>query len=90
MLAFGPPVPGAAVTFELSGGADPAEAAARLFTGLRWLDREGERRGLRGIAAMGVPEAGLGAAINDRLQRARQPRGDDSSTWSSSARVPPG
>ena len=74
LLAFGPALPGAAITFDLSPGADPAEAAAHLFEGLRWLDREGTRRSLRGIAAMAVPEAGLGAAINDRLQRAAAPR----------------
>jgi L-threonylcarbamoyladenylate synthase len=50
------------------------EAAARLFDGLRWLDAEGVRHGLRGIAAMQVPEAGLGRAINDRLRRAAAPR----------------
>ena len=32
------------------------EAAARLFTGLRWLDAEGTRRGLRGIAVLGTIE----------------------------------
>ncbi len=74
LLAFGAPLPGAGLTFELSRGADPAEAAARLFTGLRWLDSEGMRLGLRGIAAMAVPAAGLGDAINDRLQRAAAPR----------------
>ena len=74
LLAFGPTLPGAGVTFDLSPDADPAEAATRLFEGLRWLDREGARRGLRGIAAMPVPDAGLGAAINDRLQRAAAPR----------------
>ena len=74
LLAFGPALPGAAITFDLSPGADAAEAAAHLFEGLRWLDREGTRRSLRGIAAMAVPEAGLGAAINDRLQRAAAPR----------------
>ena len=74
LLAFGPALPGAGITFDLSPGADPAEAAAHLFEGLRWLDREGTRRGLRGIAAMAVPETGLGAAINDRLQRAAAPR----------------
>ena len=74
LLAFGPPLPGAAITFELSRDAAPEQAAARLFEGLRWLDREGTRHGLRGIAAMAVPEAGLGAAINDRLQRAAAPR----------------
>ena len=62
----------------LSPGTSPTtgdlrEAAARLFAGLRWLDAEGSARGCRGIAAMPVPEAGLGAAINDRLPRAAAP-----------------
>ena len=74
LLAFGAPLPGAGITFELSRAADPAEAAARLFSGLRWLDAEGLRLGLRRIAAMAVPGAGLGDAINDRLQRAAAPR----------------
>ncbi|MFH5925425.1 L-threonylcarbamoyladenylate synthase [Roseomonas xinghualingensis] len=74
LLAFGPPLPGAAVTWNLSGRGDPAEAAARLFAGLRWLDAEGARLNLRGIAAMPVPMAGLGEAINDRLRRAAAPR----------------
>ncbi len=74
LLAFGTPLPGAGLIFELSRDADPAEAAARLFTGLRWLDAEGMRLGLRGIAAMAVPGVGLGDAINDRLQRAAAPR----------------
>jgi L-threonylcarbamoyladenylate synthase len=76
LLAFGPRVPaGAGAMWNLSPSADPAEAAARLFAGLRWLDAEGARLGLRGIAAMAVPEAGLGAAIRDRLARAAAPRG---------------
>ena len=74
LLAFGPPLPGAGAVFELSACRDLAAAAARLFAGLRWLDGEGARLGLRGIAAMPVPRAGLGAAINDRLQRAAAPR----------------
>jgi len=74
LLAFGPPLPGAAVTWNLSPASDAVEAAARLFAGLRWLDAAGTGRGLRGIAAMAVPEAGLGLAINDRLQRAAAPR----------------
>ncbi len=74
LLAFGPALPGAGAMFQLSGAGDVAEAAARLFEGLRALDREGQRLGLRGIAAMPVPEAGLGVAINDRLQRAAAPR----------------
>lgn len=75
LLAFGPPLPGAAVTWNLSERGDLREAAARLFAGLRWLDAEGTRRGCRGIAAMAVPETGLGLAINDRLMRAAAPRG---------------
>ncbi len=74
LLAFGPPLPGAAHRVRAEPGGDAAEAASRLFTGLRWLDAEGGRLGLRGIAAMAVPPDGLGAAINDRLQRAAAPR----------------
>lgn len=74
LLAFGPPLPGAGVTFNLSAGGDLTEAAARLFSGLRWLDAEAGRLGLTRIAVMPVPEAGLGAAINDRLRRAAAPR----------------
>jgi L-threonylcarbamoyladenylate synthase len=69
LLAFGAPLP-AGLVFNLSASADLAEAASRLFAGLRWLDTEGQARGLRGIAAMPVPDAGLGTAINDRLRRA--------------------
>lgn len=75
LLAFGRPCEGAGAIFQLSDAADVIEAAARLFDGLRWLDAEGQRRGLRGIAAMPVPDAGLGRAINDRLRRAAAPRG---------------
>ncbi len=75
LLAFGPrPLAGAGVMWNLSPSGDLAEAAARLFAGLRWLDAEGTRLGLIGIAAMAVPEGGLGAAINDRLARAAAPR----------------
>ena len=74
LLAFGPAPPGAGAVFHLSETADLTEAAARLFAGLRWLDREGARLGLRGIAAMPVPDTGLGLAINDRLERAAAPR----------------
>jgi L-threonylcarbamoyladenylate synthase len=70
LLAFGPPLPGAGLLFNLSEAGDLAEAAARLFAGLRWLDAQGRARGLRGIAAMAVPQSGLGVAINDRLNRA--------------------
>ena len=74
LLAFGPALPGAAITWNLSEAGDAAEAAARLFSGLRWLDAQGARLGLRGIAAQAVPDEGLGAAINDRLMRAAAPR----------------
>jgi L-threonylcarbamoyladenylate synthase len=74
LLAFGPPLPGAGAVWQLSEGGDVVEAASRLFAGLRWLDAEGARLGLVDIAAMAVPIAGLGAAINDRLERAAAPR----------------
>jgi L-threonylcarbamoyladenylate synthase len=75
LLAFGSPAEGAGAIFQLSESADVIQAAARLFDGLRWLDAEGQRRGLGGIAVMPVPETGLGRAINDRLRRAAAPRG---------------
>ena len=75
LLAFGPAPRGAGVVFQLSAARDVLEAAAHLFAGLRWLDAEGARLSLRGIAAMPVPATGLGLAINDRLQRAAAPRG---------------
>lgn len=70
LLAFGHPLPGAALTFNLSESGDLEEAAARLFAGLRALDAAGRERSLAGIAAMPVPARGLGEAINDRLRRA--------------------
>ncbi|WP_203069728.1 L-threonylcarbamoyladenylate synthase [Falsiroseomonas ponticola] len=76
LLAFGPePLRGAGALWNLSPSGDMAEAAARLFAGLRWLDAEGARLGLVGIAAMPIPGSGLGEAINDRLARAAAPRG---------------
>ncbi len=74
LLAFGDSLPGAGLVFNLSVVRDLGEAASRLFTGLRWLDAEGQRLGLARIAAMPVPGAGLGEAINDRLTRAAAPR----------------
>jgi L-threonylcarbamoyladenylate synthase len=74
LLAFGPPLPGAPLVFSLSDGADLTEAAARLFAGLRILDEQGMALGLTGIAAMPVPDRGIGRAINDRLRRASAPR----------------
>lgn len=67
LLAFGPaPLAGAAATFNLSESGDLLEAAARLFAGLRSLDRPG----CSAIAVMPIPHDGLGEAINDRLSRA--------------------
>ncbi len=74
LLAFGPALPGARLAFNLSECGDLTEAAARLFTGLRWLDTEAPRHSLMRIAVMPVPGNGLGMAINDRLQRAAAPR----------------
>jgi L-threonylcarbamoyladenylate synthase len=75
LLAFGSPLPGAGLVWQLSETGDLREAAARLFAGLRHLDAEGGRLGVARIAAMPIPESGLGAAINDRLTRAAAPRG---------------
>lgn len=74
LLAFGPPLPGAGATFNLSPRGDLVEAAARLFAGLRILDREGGRLCLARIAVMPIPRDGLGRAIADRLARAAAPR----------------
>ncbi len=70
LLAFGDPLPGAGLVYQLSATSDLVEAASRLFDGLRSLDRPG----LVGIAVMAIPPAGLGFAINDRLERAAAPR----------------
>jgi L-threonylcarbamoyladenylate synthase len=74
LLAFGPmPVAGAeqaAAALNLSLRGDLIEAAANLFSCLRALDASGAAT----IAVMPVPRAGLGEAINDRLQRAAAPR----------------
>lgn len=56
---------------DLSPTGDLVEAAAKLFALLRGLDRPG----VTAIAVAPIPEAGLGAAINDRLRRAAAPRG---------------
>jgi L-threonylcarbamoyladenylate synthase len=66
LLAFGAPLAGAKHVQNLSPRGDLKEAAANLFAMLRLLDRED----VVGIAAMPVPNHGLGEAINDRLQRA--------------------
>ncbi len=66
LLAFGPDAPAAEQVLNLSARGDLVEAAANLFRHLHALNA------LRpaGIAAMPIPEAGLGRAINDRLRRA--------------------
>ncbi len=70
LLAFGPAPADAAAVYQLSLHADLTQAASRLFDGLHVLDGLVAARGLQGIAAMPIPEAGLGRAINDRLRRA--------------------
>lgn len=72
LIAFGPtPLPGAAKTINLSEDGDLREAAANLFAALHELDAT---PGLTGLAAMPIPNEGLGLAINDRLRRAAAPR----------------
>jgi L-threonylcarbamoyladenylate synthase len=71
LLAFGPstlPTPGP--LFNLSVAGNLNEAAANLFAGLRVLDS----MGLACIAVMPIPHSGIGAAINDRLERAAATR----------------
>ncbi len=70
LLAFGSEVPAhEGLMANLSPSGDLAEAAANLFAHLHLLDAKAKR-----IAAMPVPEVGLGEAINDRLRRAAAPR----------------
>ncbi len=76
LLGFGGWLPASSLTWNLSETGDLVEAASRLYAGLRFLDAEGSRMGLRRIAAMAVPASGLGAAIRDRLERAAAPRSD--------------
>ena len=75
VLAFGR----GAGQFQLSASGNLSEAAANLFTGLRALDALVRAGNLAGIAAMPIPEHGLGVAINDRLRRAAAPRGSGQS-----------
>ena len=65
-LAFTAPVDGYALLRVLSVSGDLREAAAHLFGFLHELDSAGLRR----IDAQPLPDAGLGAAIMDRLRRA--------------------
>ena len=55
------------------GNEDLVDAAANLYAFLRALDS----MDIEAIAAMPVPEQGLGRAINDRLRRAAVPRQGD-------------
>lgn len=67
LLAFGREVPlGSRVVMNISEKGDLQEAAAYLFSTLRALDMTDAES----IAAMPIPNVGLGEAINDRLQRA--------------------
>jgi L-threonylcarbamoyladenylate synthase len=74
LLAFGPALPpgaeNAAAILNLSVSGDLVEAAAKLFSYLRTLDRTGADT----IAVMRLPHDDLGEAINDRLARAAAPR----------------
>lgn len=73
LLAFGPHLPqGVDKThvLNLSARGDLVEAAANLFAHLRALDNAD----ISSIAAMPIPDQGLGEAINDRLRRAAAPR----------------
>lgn len=64
-LRYSSPVSGFSYQFILSESGDLKEAAARLFEGLRYLDKQP----INTIFIEFVPERGLGLAINDRLRR---------------------
>lgn len=70
-LAFGKPPPFTGPMRNLSAAGDLHEAARNLFSMLHELDAVGAGM----IAVAPIPDAGLGEAINDRLQRAAAPRG---------------
>ena len=69
-LAFGNAPAFAGPTRNLSPSGDLREAARNLFAMLHDLDALGQPT----IAVAPIPDAGLGEAINDRLQRAAAPR----------------
>ena len=78
LLAFGAPHPTQApLVWNLSARGNLEEAAARLFTGLRSLDHQGQALGLARIVVQPIPQHGLGRAIQDRLNRAAAPRAQD-------------
>jgi len=74
LIRFGAPtVDGmerAAIVLDLSRTGDLAEAAANLFDYMKRADASGAAS----IAFSGIPDTGLGEAINDRLRRAAAPR----------------
>jgi L-threonylcarbamoyladenylate synthase len=74
LLAFGPDLPPgaekAAAMLNLSARGDLVEAAANLFSHLRSLDSQSATA----IAAVSIPQSGIGEAINDRLRHAAAPR----------------
>jgi L-threonylcarbamoyladenylate synthase len=74
ILAFGsiklPEFPATRPVVNLSPAANLLQAAARLFSALRDLDAHHPAT----IAAVPIPQDGLGEAINDRLVRASAPR----------------
>jgi L-threonylcarbamoyladenylate synthase len=73
LLAFGSPIPGARLTFQLSARENLNEAASKLFEGLHWLDNTAPAHALTAIAAMPIPTHAIGRAITDRLSRAATP-----------------
>ena len=74
LLAFGPPLENARLTYQLSGEKNLTEAAANLFEALHWLDSHAPAQNLTAIAVMPIPPQALGLAITDRLTRAAAPR----------------
>ncbi|CAK7192028.1 Threonylcarbamoyl-AMP synthase [Commensalibacter sp. Nvir] len=74
LLAFGVPLQHNGLCKNLSLNMNLEEAAKNLFDSLHYLDREGLRLGLKGIAVMPIPKIGVGLAICDRLQRASAPK----------------
>lgn len=69
LLGFGM---GMGATLNLSAKGDLLEAAANLFAMLRELDNAAR---FKAIAVAPIPHAGIGLAINDRLQRAAAAKG---------------
>ena len=69
-LAFGPAPAHDGPLLNLSPSGDLREAARNLFSALARLDTSGAPT----ISVAPIPHAGLGEAINDRLQRAAAPR----------------